>query len=130
MQLEPRSSAASAQEHRPERRYQRHFLSAPVATWALLNSGPQVTRGLMLEISLGGLSAVLCGPPKRGERVSVRLKLLNVAFETLAIVRHSSPARTGFEFLEPSPELLSSIQNCIQGSRLCPCPQPYSTEVV
>ena len=130
MQLEPRSSAASAQEHRPERRYQRHFLSAPVATWALLNSGPQVTRGLTLEISLGGLSAVLCGPPKRGERVSVRLNLLNVAFETLAIVRHSSPGRTGFEFLEPSPEFLSSVKSCILTSRLCPSPQPYSTEVI
>ncbi|HEY4659880.1 MAG TPA: PilZ domain-containing protein, partial [Terriglobales bacterium] len=78
----------------------------------------------------GGLAAVLCGPPQVGERVSVRLNLLNDVFETLAIVRHSSPARTGFEFLEPSPELLSSIENCIQASRLCPCPQPYNTDVV
>jgi hypothetical protein len=130
MHLETRSSATSAGQHRPERRYPRHFLSAPMTTWGLLNSGPQVTRGLTLEISLGGLSAVLCGPPKRGERVSVRLNLLNVAFETPAIVRHSSPARTGFEFLEPSREFLSSVENCIQASRLCPCPQPYGTEVV
>jgi hypothetical protein len=130
MHLGTRSSAAPAAQHCPERRYPRHFLSAPVTTWGLLNSGPQVTRGLTLEISLGGLSAVLCGPPKYGERVSVQLNLLNVAFETPAIVRHSSPARTGFEFLEPSPEFLSSIENCIQASRLCPCPQPYSTDVV
>ena len=74
MYLETRSSAASGEQHQPERRHQRHFLSSPVSTWGLLNSGPQVTRGLTLEISLGGLSAVLCGPPKRGERVSVRLK--------------------------------------------------------
>jgi|GraSoiStandDraft_43_1057313.scaffolds.fasta_scaffold578110_2 PilZ domain len=130
MQLETRSSAASARQYSRERRYPRHFLSAPVTTWGLLNARPQVTRGLTLEISVGGLSAVLCGPPKRGERVSVRLNLLNDVFETLAIVRHSSPARTGFEFLEPSPELLSSIENCIQASRLCPCPQPYNTDVV
>jgi hypothetical protein len=130
MHLETRSSAASTTQHRHERRYQRHFLSSPVTTWGLLNSGPQVTRGLTLEISLGGLSAVLCGPPKRGERVSVRLNLLNVTFETPAIVRHSSPARTGFEFLEPSPQFLRSIENCIQASRLCPCPQPYGSEVV
>lgn len=130
MQLQTRSSAALAGECRAERRYPRHFLSAPVATWGMLNSGPQVTRGLTLEISIGGLSAVLCGSPKLGERVSVRFNLRNIAFETLAIVRHSSPARTGFEFLEPSPEFLSSIENCIQASRLCPCPQPYNTEVV
>src|SRR5436309_83031 len=130
MHLETRNSAAAVEQPRPERRYQRHFLSAPVTTWCLLNSGPQVTRGLTLEISLGGLAAVLCGPPKRGERVSVRLNLLNVAFETPAIVRHSSPARTGFEFLEPSPEFLSSIKNCIQAARLCPCPQPYYAAVI
>jgi hypothetical protein len=125
MHLETRISAASAGQNSPARRYPRHFLSAPVTTWGLLNSGPQVTHGLTLEISLGGLSAVLCGPPKRGEKVSVRLNLLNVAFEALAVVRHSSSARTGFEFLEPSPEFLSSIENCIQASRLCPSPQPY-----
>jgi PilZ domain len=130
MHLETRSPAAPAGQHNPERRYPRHFLSAPVTTWGLLNSGPQVTRGLTLEISLGGLSAVLCGPPKPGERVSVRLNLLNVTFEALAIVRHSSPARTGFEFLEPSPEFLHSIENCIQASRLCPCPQLYNTDAV
>jgi hypothetical protein len=130
MHLVTRSPAASAGQHKTERRYPRHFLSAPVTTWGLLNSGPQVTRGLTLEISLGGLSAVLCGPPKCGERVSVRWNLLNIAFETLAIVRHSSPARTGFEFLEPSPEVLHSIENCIQASHLFPCPQPYNAEAV
>ena len=122
MHLVTRSSAAPAGQDSAERRYPRHFFSTPVATWGLLNSGLQVARGLTLEISLGGLSAILCGPPKRGERVSVRLNLLDVAFETAAIVRHSSPARTGFEFLDPSPEFLSSITNCIQASRLCPCP--------
>lgn len=130
MHLENRSAASSAEQHSTERRFPRHFLSAPVTTWALLNSGPQVTRGLTLEISLGGLSAVLCGPPRCGERVSVRLNLRNIAFETPAIVRHSSPARTGFEFVDPSAEFLSSIEACILGSRLCPCPQPYSSEVV
>jgi hypothetical protein len=122
MQLETRSSAATARQYSRERRYPRHFLSAPVTTWRLLNARPQVTRGLTLEISVGGLSAVLCGPPKRGERVSVRLNLLNDVFETLAIVRHSSPARTGFEFLEPSPELLSSIENLHSSLASLPLP--------
>jgi hypothetical protein len=130
MHLVTRSSASTAAQYSAERRCPRHFLSAPVTTWGLLNAGPSVTRGLTLEISLGGLSAVLCGPPKRGERVSVRLNLLNVPFETRAIVRHSSPARTGFEFLDPSPEFLTSLTNCIQASRLCPCPQPHNTGAV
>lgn len=130
MYLETQIPSTVARQYSPERRYPRHFLSAPVSTWGALSSGLQVTRGLTLEISLGGLSAVLCGPPKRGERVSVRLNLLDVAFETPAIVRHSSPARTGFEFLEPSPEFLTNIEACILGSRPCPCPQTYRTEVI
>ena len=123
MQLATQITAESARQPRTERHHARYFLSSPVSTWALPSSGAQVTRGLTLEISLGGFSAVLCGPPKRGERVSVRMNLLDVAFETPAIVRHSSPARTGFEFLEPSSELLSNIQNCIQASRLCSWPK-------
>jgi hypothetical protein len=130
MYLKTRRTAAAAVQYSDQRRYPRHFLSAPVSTWHLLNSGQQVSRGLTLEIGIGGLAAVLCGTPQVGERVSVRLNLLNIAFEALAIVRHSSPARTGFEFLEPSPELLNSIENCIKASHLCPCPPPYSTEIV
>lgn len=63
MQVEARKTVASAGQYDAERRYPRHFLSAPVSTWRLLSSGPQVTRGLTLEISMGGVSAVLCGPP-------------------------------------------------------------------
>src|SRR3954466_4666099 len=130
MYLKTRRTAVAAVQYSDKRRYPRHFLSAPVSSRQLLNSGPQVSRGLTLEIGIGGLAAVLCGPPQVGERVSVRLNLVNINFEALAIVRHSSPARTGFEFLEPSPELLNSIENCIQASHLCPCPQPYRTEIV
>lgn len=128
MRVETRRTAVAAGQYSAERRYPRHFLSTPVATWHLLNSGPQVSRGLTLEIGVGGLAAVLCGPPQVGERVSVRLNLLDIACEALAIVRYSSSARTGFEFLEPSPELLRSIEACIQSSRLCPCPAPYSLQ--
>jgi hypothetical protein len=126
VQLETQRIAASAGQFSAERRHPRHFLSAPVTTWRVLNSRAQVTRGLILDISISGLAAVLCGPPQTGERVSVRLNLLDTTFEAPAVVRHSSPARTGFEFLEPSPELLRSIETCIQASRLCPSPAPGS----
>jgi hypothetical protein len=130
MYLKTSGTPMAAGKYSDERRYPRHFLSAPVSTWHLLNSGPHMSRGLTLEIGLGGLAAVLCGPPQVGERVSVRLNLVNIDFEALAIVRYSSPARTGFEFLEPSPALLRCIEGCIQGSRLCPCPEPYSAQFV
>lgn len=130
MQVEARKTVASAGQYDAERRYPRHFLSAPVSTWRLLSSGPQVTRGLTLEISMGGVSAVLCGPPQVGERVSVRMKLLDAAFEAPAIVRHSSPSRTGFEFLDPLPKFLRGIEACTQGSLLWPWSEPYGIKVM
>jgi len=123
MQVQTRRTAASAPQYSVERRYPRHFLSAPVTTWHLLNSGAQVTHGLTLEISIGGLSAVLCGPPIIGERVSLRVQLLDSPFETSAIVRYGTPARTGFEFVELPPEFLRSIESCIRRLLLRPWPR-------
>jgi hypothetical protein len=84
VQVETRSTAEIAEQDSTKRQYPRHFLSAPVTTWRLLNSRAQVTRGLILDISIGGLAAVLCGPPQTGERVSVRLNLLDTTFEAPA----------------------------------------------
>ncbi|HKW17092.1 MAG TPA: PilZ domain-containing protein [Terriglobales bacterium] len=129
MQVETCENRASSQ-HNSERRHQRFFLSAPIIARRPLDSGLQVTRGITLEISLGGLSAVLCGPPPVGERVSVRLKLMNSAFEAPAIVRHSSAARTGFEFVNLSPGSRRRIENCIQRSLLCPWPKENGLQVM
>lgn len=123
MLVQTRRTAAFATQYSVERRYPRHFLSAPVTTWQLLNSVAPVTHGLTLEISIGGLSAVLCGPPTIGERVSLRVQLLDSPFETSAIVRYGTPARTGFEFLELPPEFLRSIESCIHRLLLRPWPR-------
>lgn len=126
MQVET-GSVATARPQMAERRYPRYFLSTPMSTWLVGKSGPQVTRGLTLEFSMGGVSAVLCGPPQVGERVSVRLKLLDTAREAPAIVRHSRPERTGFEFLELPPDFLRTIESCIQLS--LPWPLPHEIGV-
>lgn len=126
MQFETQSTIA--QEYSVERRYPRFFLSAPITAIYHVNGWSESTRGITLEISLGGLSAVLCGPPPVGERVSVRLKLMNTAFETSAIVRHSTSGRTGFEFVELTPAHRSQIDTCIQRSVLCPWPKAAGTQ--
>lgn len=89
-----------------------------------------ITRGLTLDISKGGFSAVLCGPPPVGEKVSIGLKFQNVPFETLAIVRYSNAARSGFQFLNLSPELLNTIDNCARRALLCPWPEEAAVQVV
>jgi c-di-GMP-binding flagellar brake protein YcgR len=130
MEIESCETAASNRQQNAERRHPRFFLSAPVIARRPLNSGSHVTRGITLDISLGGVSAVLCGPPPVGERVSVRMKLMNSAFEAPAIVRHSSPARTGFEFVSLSPESQRRIEKCIRRSLLAPWPKDAEVQVV
>jgi PilZ domain len=130
MQVGTYETTASSGQRSSERRYPRFFLSAPIAARRAVSSGSHVTRGITLEISVGGLSAVLCGPPPVGERVSVRLNLMNSAFEAPAIVRHSSPSRTGFEFLDLPRSSRRRIETCIQRSLLCPWPKKNGIQVV
>jgi c-di-GMP-binding flagellar brake protein YcgR len=128
MQTQTRGSAD--RQFSADRRHPRFLLSSPLAVRRTLRSGSQVTRGLTLEISQGGLSAVLCGPPPVGERVSLKLHLQNSTFQARAIVRHSAPSRTGFEFLELRPHAQRRIQKCLQNSALCPCPQGMQIQVM
>jgi PilZ domain len=129
MQLESCESAILKEQQSAERRHPRFFLSAPMIARRPLSSGSHVTRGITVDISLGGMSAVLCGPPSVGERVSVRMKLMNSTFEAPAIVRHSSSARTGFEFLSLPPDSQRRIERCIRRSLLYPLPKEAQVQV-
>jgi c-di-GMP-binding flagellar brake protein YcgR len=129
MQAETVTSPALPQ-FSAERRYPRFFLSTPLTTRKSRSPRSRVRRGITLDISAGGLSAVLCGPPPVGERVSVRLNLADTALEARAIVRHSNPSRTGFEFVNLSRSSQRVIENCIRRSLLDPWPKTTEFQVV
>ena len=95
------------------RRHPRFMISIPVEVTRLTIQGSPTVRGLSLDLSRGGASAVLCGPPVVGEQVAVSLQFLEASLQSLAIVRHSSSTRSGFEFVE-----LSAIQRELLESRL------------
>lgn len=130
MQIETQSPAASSRRYSSERRHARFFLSSPVSVRRAFRFGSRLTHGITLEISLGGVSAVLCGPPPVGERVSLRLKLQDTAIEAPAVVRHSSSSRTGFEFLNLPLYAQRRLENCIHRSMLCPWPKPSEVQLV
>jgi len=109
----PRTGTALKQINR--RHYPRYFLSVPVTVQRFLSPGTEVARGLTLDVSKAGASAVLCGPPEVGEMVKVKLRFLDVSVATLATVRYVSPGRTGFEFLRPEPQLEQKIEDCLRG---------------
>jgi c-di-GMP-binding flagellar brake protein YcgR len=88
-----------------------------VALQRFLRFGPIITRGVTLDISMRGMSALVCGAPRVGETVVIGLSLADANIEMLASVRHSSDARSGFEFYPLSLIAEQGIQNWIQELR-------------
>jgi hypothetical protein len=79
-----------------------------------LGSGPLVARGVTLDISLRGISALVCGAPQAGETVVIMLSLQHAPIEMLATVRHSSDAKSGFEFYPLSSIAQQGVQAWIR----------------
>jgi hypothetical protein len=69
---------------------------------------------MSLDVSVRGMSALVCGAPRVGETVVISLPLPDALVETLATVRHSSDAQSGFEFYPLSPIAQRGIQAWIQ----------------
>jgi hypothetical protein len=53
----------------------RYICRIPVAMQRFLHFGPVVTRGVTLDVSLQGISALLCGAPRVGETVVIEVLL-------------------------------------------------------
>jgi hypothetical protein len=60
------------------------------------------------------MSAIVCGAPRQGETVVIALPVRNSTLELLATVRHSSDAKSGFEFYPLSPIAQQGIQEWIK----------------
>jgi|SRR5271154_716424 len=114
MHLESRGTLAGSRVYHVRRREQRFVYSTPVSLQRFLRFGPFVTRGVCLDISMQGMSALVCGAPRVGETVVIGLPLREAAVEMLATVRHSNDAKSGFEFYPLSPVARDGIQNWLE----------------
>lgn len=103
MFVESRRTPLRSRRFEIRRREPRYVASIPVTLQRFLRFGPFVTRGVSLDFSMRGMSALVCGAPQVGETVIIELPLQSVSVELLATVRHSSNARSGFEFFPLSP---------------------------
>lgn len=83
----------------PTRRHHRALLSVPFQLRHLTAGGIRTSRGITLDISEGGLGALVQGDLRLGEAVEIDLQLPGQTLSTAAIVRHTSSVRSGFEFL-------------------------------
>jgi hypothetical protein len=117
MDLIIRGALAQSRDYNVRRREPRYFSSIPITIQRFLRFGPFLTRGMSLDISTRGMSALVCGAPRVGETVVLAMSLPAASIEMLAIVRHSSDARSGFEFYPLSTAAQKGVQDWIQELR-------------
>jgi c-di-GMP-binding flagellar brake protein YcgR len=107
LETHPLSKAPSAK--RPSRRYPRVVFSVPITLRHLTASGVRTSPGMSLDISKGGMGALVQGQLQVGETVAIDLPVAERMLSTVAIVRHTSNVSSGFEFIGLSPEEQSQI---------------------
>lgn len=114
LDLHPARTAVS--EHRPVRQYPRTLFSVPVTLRRLITGGIRSSRGISLDISEGGLGAIVPGDLRVGEVVELDVRIPERPLSTVAIVRHTSSVQSGFEFLGLSAEERVQITKVVGNS--------------
>src|SRR5215831_12744193 len=87
------------QAETPRREYPRALFSVPLQLRHIATGRLQSIHGMTLDISAGGLGAIVRGNLEIGEAVEINLDLGKRSLNTVAIVRHASDTRCGMEFL-------------------------------
>lgn len=98
---------------RGSQRHARMLVSVPIMLHHLVPGGVRFTHGISLDISEGGLGALMQGALRVGETVSLELELPGYELKGVAIVRHSSKVRSGFEFVGLTPEERQRIASMV-----------------
>ncbi len=83
----------------PIRQYPRFVFSVPVTVRHWPPRGFRTARGMTLDISEGGMAAIVPDTLSVGEIVEIDLTLPVGLINTLATVKYNSANRSGFEFV-------------------------------
>ena len=109
-------SAGSARALAPvgiiPRRVSRHAIAIPVDVTVLRSGIPNNIPGRSLDLSEGGMLAVLAAEFRPGDSVGLEFRLPHVSapLRAKAVVRHQTQLRCGFEFLGLSQDQQASIR--------------------
>jgi c-di-GMP-binding flagellar brake protein YcgR len=76
-----------------------------------MTGGIRSLRGISLDISEGGFGAIVQGDLRVGEMVEIDVRIAERPLSAVAIVRHTSSVRSGFEFLGLTAEERQQIAN-------------------
>ena len=95
-------SASDKPQAWPKRQVQRHpriLFSVPITFQYLGPGGVRTCHGISLDISESGMGALMPHTLPIGDTVGIEFELERSRLRTVAIVRHSSSLRSGFEFV-------------------------------
>jgi len=95
------------------RQHPRILVSLPITLRHLCDGGVRSAHGISLDLGEGGLGAIVQGEVHVGETVAIDFRLSHQPVTTVAIVRHTSNVRSGFEFVGLTPEERLQIVNMI-----------------
>ena len=84
---------------RPVQRFPRALFSVPLTLRHLAVGGIRASLGVSLDISEGGLGAIVREGLRVGEMVEFQVQLPGRVLNTVAIVRYTTSVRSGFEFV-------------------------------
>lgn len=113
MRLDIHPALGASHENASVRRHTRTLFSAPISLCHLTRDGIRTTRGVSLDISEGGMGALVQGDLLVGETVEIDLRLREHPLNAVAIVRYTSSVRSGFEFLGLTAEERQQITNLV-----------------
>jgi c-di-GMP-binding flagellar brake protein YcgR len=106
-----RIEAAKAKcDNKCVRRHPRAIFSVPLTLHHLTHGGVEPSHGITLDVSEGGMGALVQHTLNLGEMVAVDLPLREQVLHAIAIVRHMSKTRCGFEFIGLTEEERSRIR--------------------
>jgi PilZ domain len=113
MSVHLRPAIRTHEAHQFNRRHPRILLSVPITVRHLCRGGVRRTHGISLDLGEGGLGALVQGDLRVGEMVEIDVHIPERPLNAVAIVRHASSVRSGFEFLGLTAEERQHITNAI-----------------
>lgn len=111
--LSSHPASQTGPQARAVRRHPRLLYSIPLTVHHLAAGGVRTSHGISLDISESGLGALVEGRLQIGDMVELDLTLPDCQLNAVAILRHTSSLRSGFEFVGLTPEERDHLANIV-----------------
>jgi c-di-GMP-binding flagellar brake protein YcgR len=96
-----------------QRRHPRRNVEIPIRAWSITSDPTRAIHGHCLNLSEGGAGAIIAGPWKPGQVVTMQLNLSPDSQPIIVEARlsHRNQLHCGFEFLGTSELVMTQLRN-------------------